>query len=325
MLVSKLILASVTEPFYICSSSSCSTGGWLDKRTGQRRKVTLGTYQKCLGGKGRMLRGSRKGVHGVQKHKFAKKNINTIQTVLFLYACLSGMKCPMWEQFWLRNCHWRGPRGWARLALLRTCLWSTLAERTICGFSFPLRLKKASSDHPHWDKYIKSSCLHFSKISWQLCSLIALVPPAVGQTKQGSICVLDIRVRQSLAGTKRYSSAWCSAGSWAPHRYCFSHSLGMQPGNKRELAELKPACKRISLQVCKCIGLFILAEEILRAKARSEPLTSQSARSLSFGEDAAGGAGDCSFPPHWAASSPTTNSSSMCWRLVYIWKDLFML
>lgn len=136
--------------------------------------------------------------------------------------------------------------------------------------------------------------MRFSKISWQPCSLIALVPPAVGQTKPGSICVLDIRVRQSLAGTKHYSSAWCSAGSWAPHRYCFSHSLGMQPRNKRELAELKPAYKRISLQVCKCIGLFILAEEILRAKARSEPLTSQ-----------------CSEPVFWRGCCRG------CWRLQF--------
>lgn len=152
MLVSMLILASVTEAFYICSSSSCSAGGWLDKGTGHRRKVTLGAQQKGQEGRagdcGQLERGMQHSAAQGCKGGY-KYNINR-----------SLPRC-MLE--WCEMPHMRGvcciivTKEACGDALLKTCLASSLAKkRTICKFSFLLCLQK-NRLRPSWlwGKYVE--------------------------------------------------------------------------------------------------------------------------------------------------------------------------
>lgn len=117
------------------------------------------------------------------------------------------------------NCHKGGLWGCIELALLKTCLGSSLAEeRTICKFSFLLCSQKTGSDHPDSEGNMLKFMFALQQgngAHWKLTALQSGAPsPRGDQTKLGRISDGQ-RVRLSPGGVKL-----CSSVLLLGYRFC---------------------------------------------------------------------------------------------------------
>lgn len=213
-----LILASVSEPFYFCSNSSCSAGWWLDKGIGQRRKVTLGAHQKGqegrVGDSGQLERG--------MQHSAAQRSKEG-------YKYYINRSLPRCTFEWCEMPHMRGvcciivsreACGDVPNSLCSKPAWKAVWQRKeqFVNFLFSCVSKKQAQTTLILRQVCWSLCSHFSKIkgfpgSQQLCNQVFLLLEGVKPNWRASL--MGKGMRQSPGDVKQ-----CSSVLFLSYRFC---------------------------------------------------------------------------------------------------------